>query len=91
MESPEDIAETIQAFIFQQFPLARKRGIAPGASLIEGGIIDSLGILEIVTFIEQEFSIELTDEEMLAEYFDSIGSLSAFIVTKLNGPVSADA
>lgn len=91
MESPEDIAETIQAFIFQQFPLARKRGIVPGASLIEGGIIDSLGILEIVTFVEQEFSIELTDEEMLAEYFDSIGSLSAFIVTKLNGPVSADA
>ena len=84
MKSSAEIAETIQGFVFQKFPLARKRGIANGASLIEGGIIDSLGILEIVTFVEQEFSIELSDEDMLAEYFDSIGSLSAFIVTKLN-------
>lgn len=50
--------------------------------LLESGVVDSMGILEIVTFIESDFSIQLTDEEVLADTFQSIETISELIATK---------
>jgi len=58
--------------------------------LIEQGIVDSMGILEIVTFVETEFCIVLSDDEMLGENFDSIHSLATFVHTRLGHSVAAD-
>ena len=76
-------ADALRRFIYQQFPLAKSRELADDDSLIEGGLIDSLGILELVTFIESEFAIVLEDDEVGAENFDSIKSLAEFLQHKL--------
>ncbi len=91
MQLQETTAAKIREFVYAQFPLARQREIGDDVSLIEEGIVDSLGILEIVTFVETEFSIILEDDEMLGENFNTIASLSAFIHAKIEGTVSADA
>lgn len=51
-------------------------------SFLEKGIIDSTGIIEIVSFIEEEFNISVLDEEMVPENLDSINNLARFIKEK---------
>jgi acyl carrier protein len=56
-----------------------------GDNLIESGIIDSLGILRFVEYLEAKFSINITDEELIPENFESIEALESFIGQKING------
>lgn len=53
--------------------------------LLDSGIIDSMGILELVRFLESEFNIEIEDEEILPEHFETMASITAFVTTKLDG------
>ena len=77
-----DIQAALHRFILEQFPAARTRGLEMQDSLLEKGIIDSLGVLEIVSFIEQHFTVTLTDDEMVADHFDSIPTLADMIEKK---------
>jgi acyl carrier protein len=81
--TPPEVQSTLHDYIVQQFPVAANKRIEPQTSLIHNGIIDSLGVLEIVTFIEQRFGVVMSDEELVSEHFDSIHSLSQLIVSKL--------
>ena len=54
-----------------------------GASFLEEGIIDSLGIIELVAFVEKKFGISVADHELLPDNFDSVTKLNAFITRKL--------
>lgn len=81
--------ERIRNFIVEKFPLARKRGINFQDNLLESGILDSLGILDLVAFVEQNFGIVLTDEELVPEHFQSIDRLAAFIQTKSTSEATA--
>ena len=78
----DSIEQRIQAFLVEKFPLARKAGINKDTALLERGILDSLGILDVVSFLESEFSLVISDEELLPENFQSLGTLSAFVLKK---------
>ena len=54
-------------------------------SLMEGGIIDSTGILELVAFIESTFQIDINDDEFVPENLDNLNAIGAFILRKSNG------
>lgn len=77
--SPE---QKIHSFLLEKFPLARKAGVEKDTALIEQGILDSLGILDVVSFLETQFSIVIYDEELVAENFQSLANLSAFVLKK---------
>lgn len=81
----DHITARIRQFVFEQFPLARQRDIGDAESLLESGIVDSMGILEVVSFVESEFGIELSDEDLLADTFESVESLSQFVARRLDG------
>jgi len=53
-------------------------------SLLGSGIVDSLGVLDLVAFVEGEFGITIDAEELLPENFQSISSLTCFVKTKLD-------
>ena len=53
--------------------------IQDDTSLMASGVIDSMGIIEIVSFIEDKFSIVVSDEEVAAENFDSIEKIASFV------------
>jgi acyl carrier protein len=82
MTTNNELNERIKDFLIEKFPLARKRGITFQDDLLESGILDSLGILELVAFVEQNFGIVLSDDELLPENFQTIERLSAFVVSK---------
>lgn len=53
------------------------------ASLLDQGIVDSTGVLEIVMFLEEEFGLSVQDAELLPENFDSVERLTRFVGNKL--------
>jgi len=77
-----DVLPRIHSFIAKTFPLARRRNITHNDNLLSGGVIDSLGVLEIVTFLQQEFSLEISDDELTPENFESIHSISQFVLQR---------
>ena len=60
------------------------RTVGVGDDLINSGIIDSLGILKLLAFLESSFSIHIADEELIPENFESIESIESFIRNKNN-------
>jgi len=51
-------------------------------SFLEGGIVDSTNVLELVMFVEENFRISVQDQDILPENFDSVSKLAAFVRLK---------
>jgi acyl carrier protein len=86
MDDPVSQYESrIRAFIDENFPPAGPGG-SPAAelSLLESGVIDSMGVLLLVTWLEQEFGFLVDDDEVLPENLDSIAAIDAFVARKLH-------
>ena len=80
----------LRSFLAENFLLGEElRTLPASASLIEAGIIDSTGVLELVSFLESTFGIEVADEEMLPENLDSVRAVSAYVTRKLEQKRSA--
>jgi acyl carrier protein len=75
-------ADRIRNFILEKFPLARKRNLTNRDQLLDTGILDSLGVLDVVAFIEKEFSVHVSDDELLPENFQSVDALVTFVQSK---------
>jgi acyl carrier protein len=82
MNTPESITHEIRVYLFEHFPAAREQTISDGDPILELGIVDSLGVLDIVAHLESRFDLTITDDELEVEDFESIQSLSAFIQRK---------
>ena len=78
--------DRIRDYITKQFPLARARGVRSEEPLLENGILDSLGILDLVTYLEEEFGISVDDEELVPDNFQNIKRLASFVSEKQNAP-----
>ena len=79
-----DISAEVRRFIGESLMFRDEIASLPDdASLLEAGIIDSTGVLELVCFLESTFGIEIADEEMLPENLDSVSAISAFIRRKV--------
>ncbi|GAB4167745.1 MAG: acyl carrier protein [Calditrichia bacterium] len=57
--------------------------VSDETSLLENGIIDSTSILELISFVEEKFNLEVSDEEIIPENFDSVENLTLFVKKKL--------
>lgn len=76
----EVISERIRRFLILQFPTIKNVG--NDESLLKNGFIDSLGILEVVAFLENEFCIAVSDDDLLPENFGSVQSITDFVQAK---------
>lgn len=83
MSEVQTISNQVRDFILKKFPLARKRGVKESDLLLESGVLDSMGVLELVHFIEQEFKVQVSDEELVPENFQSIDGLVSFLRSKM--------
>lgn len=81
----ESVASSIRAFITSNFPGAKRRALRDDDPLLESGIIDSLGVLDLVAFIEDEFKIAVADDDLTPENFQTIERIMAFVGRKQNG------
>lgn len=74
----QEIQDELLTFITRQF-MVERTDINLENSLIDEGIIDSFGLVEIVTFMETAFGLEVNDEDMNRDNFGSVVKIVAFI------------
>lgn len=82
----ENVRGRIRDYVVSHFPLARARHLSDEESLLDAQVIDSLGILELVAFLEEAFAIEVTDDDLSLENFASIGALARFVDRRGQAP-----
>lgn len=78
----EEALGRIRAFVRRRFPLAAAPQVDDDHPLLDSGIVDSLGILDLVTFLEKTFGIRVSDHEMNAQNFGTIASVARFVQSK---------
>lgn len=78
----------IRDYIIQNFLFGNAEKLTDSTSLLDAGIIDSTGILEIVQFIEDAFGVTVNDDELLPENLDSIEAIARYLDGKKNSPMS---
>ena len=79
-----ELTERIRGFILENFIVDGDGNLENGISLLEEGIIDSTGVLELVAFIEETYHIKVQDEELIPENLDSVNNICKFIQKKLS-------
>jgi len=72
----------IREFIKNNFLLGNDKNLKDDDSFMGKGIVDSTGILEVVSFVEENFGFKIADEELLPENLDSVDNLVTFISKK---------
>jgi len=77
-----EIKEQVRAFVTSNFFVSDPGTLEDNTSLLDRGIIDSTGVLEVIYFIEDTFSIKVEDSEMLPDNLDSIEKIANFIIAK---------
>ncbi len=81
----EKIKLKIIKFIKNNFPLNEE--LNDDDSFFDSGIIDSIGVLELVAFIEKKFNVKIDDEELIPDNLDSVNKILNFIKDKLSKSV----
>ncbi len=77
------IRPRLRDYIMAHFPVAREQQLSDDDSLLQSGAVDSLGILDVVLFLEQEFDLTLGGEDVQPEHFESITTLARLVESKL--------
>ena len=77
------IKQKVRQFIATKSPIVNQGQLLDTDSLLDNNIIDSMGFLDLVTFVESEFAIAIEDEELLTDNFESIESITEFINAKV--------
>ena len=77
-----DVKNKIRTFIIENYLFGDDEGLEESTSFLDEGIVDSTGILELIEFISEEFSMMVEDEELIPENLDSINNVTAFIGRK---------
>jgi acyl carrier protein len=76
------IQENIRAFIVDNFLFGDDLGLKDDSSFLNGGFLDSTGIMHLVAYLEETYSVTIEDEELVPENLDSIDKVAAFLETK---------
>ena len=74
--------EKIRGFIVENFLFGEDGNLKDDTSFLYEGIIDSTGILELVSYLEEEFSITVEDEDLVPENLDSINNVVSYLEKK---------
>jgi acyl carrier protein len=80
----DNVIAQIKTFIVNNFLFGDAGNLKDDTSFLDSGIIDSTGILELVTFLEESFKITVEDDELVPENLGSIACIEAYLRRKRN-------
>ncbi|MEL6642302.1 MAG: acyl carrier protein [Pseudomonadota bacterium] len=78
-----DRKSKIREFIIQK--LLNGRSVADDENLLLSGLVDSLGVFDLVAFLEKTFELTIPLDEVVLEHFSSIDTISAYVASKQAG------
>lgn len=74
---------TVREFIAENFLFRADAEVASNQSLLETGVMDSTGVLELIAFLEQTYGISVADKEIVPDNLDSIDNVTRYLSSKL--------
>ena len=74
--------EKVRTFIIEEFLFGQAGDLSDGDSLLEKGVLDSTGVLELVAYLDRTFSIKVEDAELVPDNLDSIKSICSYLERK---------
>jgi acyl carrier protein len=77
----EDVIGAVRSFLRDNFMLDDAE-IGDEDSFMAGHVLDSTGFIELITFVEERFGVEVADDEMLPENFDSLRNIAGYVERK---------
>ncbi len=78
------IHSTIRNFIEENFLFQiGDKALSDDQSLLEAGIVDSTGVLELVGFLEERFQLQIADKDIVPQNLDTVNAIAAFVERKL--------
>jgi acyl carrier protein len=80
----------IRTFIVENFYVADGATLGDDTSLIETGVVDSTGVLEVIAFLEEEFGLSIPDRDILPTNLDSIARIASYVAKKCANPAVTD-
>jgi len=80
--------ETIRLYVVDTFLFGEGSQLTDNSSFLEEGIVDSTGILELVSFLEETYGIVVEDDELIPDNMDSVNRIDVYLAKKLSGAVS---
>lgn len=84
------VTERLREFIVENFLYTRREAeVGVDESLIQEGLIDSMGVIELITFVEDEFGIKIGDDDVTEENLGTIAALTRYILTKREATLAA--
>jgi acyl carrier protein len=84
------VIERVRAFLTENFLYMRPDFfLADDHSLLEGGVIDSMGVLEVLNFLEEEFGVTAADDEISEANLGSLRTIAQFVASKRAGSMVA--
>lgn len=82
MEQSLDYIDTVKNFIIENFLFGDTNHLENDTSFLENGIIDSTGILELVSFLEKTYNVQIEIHELVPENLDCLNSINEFLKRK---------
>lgn len=76
------IGDRVVAYFREAHGLPAEHELDRDASLVQSGLVDSLGMEELILFLEDEFGIEIADEDLLPDNFDSVTAIVSLVERK---------
>jgi acyl carrier protein len=84
------VEQELRTFLAANFFLGDDpENLPSSSSLIEAGVIDSMGVLELVAFLEETYDIRIGDDELVPENLDTIANIVGFVTQKQAGAAAA--
>jgi acyl carrier protein len=85
-----EIRDKVWAYIVENFLYMRPNlQVSPDDSLLRKGVFDSLGVMEIVGFLEETFGIKVAQEEITEAHFGTLNGIAGYVEAKLKGVPAA--
>ena len=77
------IIERLQRYIAQDILAGKDIGLNETTPLLEWGIINSLQMIKLMNFIDQEFTVDIPPDKLMAEYFTTISSIASLVMEQM--------
>lgn len=85
MSDQQEVLDKVREFVFSTYPVADRSIVTDDASLPDLGVIDSTGYLELFDWLQADMGVEVLDEEMNTENFETMRRIAEFIARKRAG------
>lgn len=82
MLTRNDVAQQVRTFMVSNVLLGQSATFSDEDSFLEQGILDSTGVLELVSFLEQTYGVTVADEDLVPDNLDSIRKIALYIEMK---------